>query len=98
MFVRQPELLVFDDLSALWMSRLNKSCGSTSLRPVIWITDAAATDWTPTCLVVSHRRSVLRRADQIVVLKAGSVEAVGQLEELLETCVEMRRLWQGDVD
>jgi len=47
--------------------------------------------------VVSHRRSVLRRADQIV-LKAGSVEAVGQLEELLETCVEMRRLWQGDVD
>jgi len=60
--------------------------------------DAAATDWTPTCLVVSHRRSVLRRADQIVVLKAGSVEAVGQLEELLETCVEMRRLWQGDVD
>jgi len=48
--------------------------------------------------VVSHRRSVLRRADQIVVLKAGSVEAVGQLEELLETCVEMRRLWQGDVD
>jgi len=58
--------------------------------------DAAATDWTPTCLVVSHR-SVLRRADQIV-LKAGSVEAVGQLEELLETCVEMRRLWQGDVD
>jgi hypothetical protein len=32
------------------------------------------------------------------VLKAGSVEAAGQLEELLETCVEMRQLWQGDVD
>jgi len=28
MFVRQPELLVFDDLSALWMSRLNKVVGA----------------------------------------------------------------------
>lgn len=99
MFVRGPELLAFDDLSSaldveteqiLWERLFATSNRGNS--------DGAATDWTPTCLVVSHRRSILRRADQIVVLKAGSVEAVGQLEELLETCVEMRRLWQGDVE
>lgn len=99
MFVRQPELLTFDDLS---------SALDVETEQILWErifaarsehhSDAAATDWTPTCLVVSHRRSVLRRADQIIVLKQGRVEAEGKLDDLLETCVEMQLLWQGDVE
>jgi ATP-binding cassette subfamily B protein len=39
----------------------------------------------------------LRRADHIIVLKNGRVEAEGKLDELLKTCEEMQRLWAGDV-
>ena len=51
----------------------------------------------PTCLVISHRWEALRRADHIIVLKDEVVDSEGTLDQLLEKCDEMGRLWKGDL-
>jgi ATP-binding cassette, subfamily B, bacterial len=55
-----------------------------------------ATGGPATCLVVSHRRAALQRADEVIVLSDGRVADRGPLKELLERSPEMRRLWREE--
>ncbi|HEY1353893.1 MAG TPA: ABC transporter ATP-binding protein [Ktedonobacteraceae bacterium] len=84
MLVRPAELLIVDDLS---------SALDVETEALLW--QRLTARHTSTVLAVSHRRPILSRADQIIVLCAGHIEATGTLETLLATCAEMRALWQG---
>jgi ATP-binding cassette subfamily B protein len=109
MLVRNPELLVFDDLSSaldveterlLWerlqvtgKQETGKQVASRQVEDGTPATCLVDTGIPATILAVSHRRPVLRQAGHIIVMKNGLVEAEGTLDELLENCEEMRQLW-----
>jgi len=61
MFVREPELLVFDDLS---------SALDVETERLLW---QRILEQGKTCLVVTHRPAVLKQADQVLVLDDGHI-------------------------
>ncbi|MCB0184420.1 MAG: ABC transporter ATP-binding protein, partial [Caldilineaceae bacterium] len=69
MFARRPSLLVFDDLS---------SALDVDTERLLW-ERLFADESKPTCLIVSHRPSVLQQADQVIVLEEGRLVGQGFL-------------------
>ena len=81
----KAQLLVFDDLS----SALDVHTENQLWDRLFSVRDV-------TCLVVSHRRAALSRADQILLMSGGRIVDRGSLAELLDRSDEMRRLWVSE--
>lgn len=86
MFARKADIYMFDDISsALDVETEGKLWERMQEKDPI------------TALVVSNKHLALKRADKIIVLKNGKIEAIGTLEELLESNEEMRLIWGLEV-
>lgn len=85
MLIREPELLVFDDLS---------SALDVETERKLWerVLDGKRQR---TVLAVSHRRAALHRADQIMVMEGGRCVDRGALDELLPRCAVLREIWDA---
>ncbi|WP_145412903.1 ABC transporter ATP-binding protein [Paenibacillus xylanexedens] len=85
MLMTEADLFIFDDLS---------SALDVETEQLVW--DGLFKERDVTCIAVSHRKAALTKADHIIVMKDGRIEAEGNLADLLETNEEMQLLWQGE--
>lgn len=85
MLLRRAQLLVFDDIS---------SALDVETERRLWDRLFAAGE--TTCLVVSHRRAALERADRVILLEGGRVAAQGTLAEVLASSPELAALLKGE--
>jgi ATP-binding cassette, subfamily B, bacterial len=87
MFVRDADLLVFDDIS---------SALDVATEQALW--RGLFADGRRTCLAVSHRRAAFVRADEIVLLDEGRVVGRGDAATLQRESELFRSIWRDEDD
>lgn len=83
MFARDADLLVFDDIS---------SALDVETENILW--QRIFENRNKTCLVVSNRKTALQHADHIIVMDDGCIAAEGTLQELMQSCDEIKQIWE----
>ena len=82
-FLTNPRILILDDST----SSIDSATEDKIQRAIF----AAAQD--RTTLIITHRLSQIRWADQIIVLRQGEIAAIGKHEELMETSIAYKRIF-----
>jgi ATP-binding cassette subfamily B protein len=85
MSVREPEVYIVDDPSSALDSRTERELW----RRMLYHNGA-------TCIAVTHQSELVRRADRILVLDDGRVEALGSWSEVRRTSRVMNDLFPGE--
>jgi ATP-binding cassette, subfamily B, bacterial len=83
-FLTRPRILVLDDSTSAVDSATEDQIQQAIVR-------AAANQ---TTILITHRLSQIRWADKVVVMRKGRMEAVGTHEELMETSLAYRRIFE----
>lgn len=82
MFANKAQVYFFDDIS---------SALDVETENILW--DRMDLMDGNTCIAVSNRRGALERADQIIVMEEGRIEAIGTLDELMKNCEEFKQIY-----
>lgn len=82
MFIRKSQLLVLDDIPSALDVETEKE---------LW--RRLFTKKRPTCIIVSNRKFALEQADNIILMKDGTIESQGKLKDLLKHSYEMQQIW-----
>jgi len=79
---RKPAILLLDEATAALDPESEATVPDALREPA----------YSPTIVIVSHRLSTIQRADRIVVLAEGRLDAVGRHDELIRTSEVYRRV------
>lgn len=88
--IGKPSILLMDDVTASLDASNEEGFWDAVLKQ----------EQKPAMVVVTHRQATARRADRVLVLKDGRVEAYGTFDQLMESSPDFRELLEdeGDVD
>ncbi len=86
-FLTDPRILILDDST----SSIDSATEDKIQRAIYTAAKGRTT------LIITHRLSQIRWADQIVVLRKGRVAAIGTHEELLQTSLAYRRIFADEM-